>query len=96
MDFWTGIWRIDMILILIVGTFYAFRELQDFWYSFVEHRITKAKLKTEASVDAILSKITGAGTAIVDGVTDAVDGLRTKAADGLEDTADAVRPDDDA
>ncbi len=104
MDFWLLIEHIGWILIVIVGTFYAIRELQDFWYNFAEHRIKKATLKTEASVEAIVAKITGTGKAAVDGVTgagkaavdgvaDAVDGARSKLADGMEAAADEVRPD---
>ena len=96
MDFWTVIFRIDLILILIVGAFYAFRELQDFWYNHVEHRMTKAKLQTEATVEAVVARVTGAPAAVASAAGDAVDGLRNKVADGLEDTADAVRPDEDA
>lgn len=96
MDFWLLIEHIGWILIVIVGTFYAIRELQDFWYNFVEHRIKKAKLQTEASVEAIVAKITGTGKAAVDGVADAVDGARSKLADGMEAAADEVRPDEDA
>ena len=94
MDFWTVIWNIDMILILIVASFYAFRELQGFWYDHVEHRIEKAKLKTEASVEAVVARITGTGKSVADGVADAVDGARTKLADGIQATADEVRPDE--
>ena len=107
MDIWTVFFRIDLILAMIVLTFYAFREMQDFWYNFVQHRIEKATLKTEATVEAILSKVTGtgkaavdgvtsAGTAVVDGVNDAVDGARTKLADGMQAATDEVRPDEDA
>lgn len=96
MDFWLLIEHIGWILIVIVGTFYAFRELQGFWYDHVEHRIEKGKLKTEASVEAIVAKITGAPKAVADGVADAVDGARNKLADGLQATADEVRPETDA
>ena len=96
MDIWTVFFRIDLILAMIVLTLYAFRELQDFWYNSVQHRLEKAKLKTEGTVEAIMAKVTGVGTAAADGVADAVDGARTKLADGMEAAADEVRPDEDA
>ncbi len=96
MDIWTLFFRIDLVLAMIVLTFYAIRELQDFWYNFVQHRIEKAKLRSEATFEAIYSKVTGAGTSVVDGVADAVDGARTKLADGMQAATDEVRPDEDA
>ncbi len=96
MDIWTLFFRIDLVLAMIVLTFYALRELQDFWYNFVQHRIEKATLKTEATFEAVYSKITGAGKSAVDGVTDAVDGARNKLADGMQAATDEVRPDEDA
>lgn len=98
MDIWDVIWRIDMILILIVGTFYALRELQDFWYNRVEHRIEKGKLKTQAMVETVMANLKGGAAATVDAAAGAVDGVvdgvRETVADGLEATADTVRPEE--